>query len=255
MRSVHRKLYLLDTGFLFAVSLFTVAICVCSFATAARGAEKLRLIVMTDIDPGYDDSDDMQSVVRLLMYSNEWDIEGLIATKNRSRDSLHPELIRERVEAYGQVRPNLIKHASGWPTRQYLLNRVKKGQDGNNMKVVGEGKDSEGSELIISVIDKNDPRPVWLISWDGLSTPAQALWKVKHTRTQAEVDRFVAKMRVYTITEDADCGPWIRKMFPELHYIWADRHKTWEGMKGGGDPSCVSLNWVQENVRSNHGTL
>lgn len=92
MRPFHRKLYLLDVEFLFAVSLFTVAICVCSFATAARGAEKLRLIVMTDV--GEDDPDDEMSLVRLLMYFNEWDIEGLIATKNMPGHSLHPELIR-----------------------------------------------------------------------------------------------------------------------------------------------------------------
>jgi hypothetical protein len=226
-------------------------------ASAAGRPDTLRIVVMTDIDPGYDDSDDMQSVVRLLAYSNEWDIEGLIATKNRSGDRLHPELIRERVEAYGKVRANLMKHASGWPTTQSLLDRVKVGQDGNNMKVVGDGHDSEGSEWIISVVDRVDPRPVWLISWDGLSTPAQALWKVKQTRSPAEVERFVAKIRLYTISEDADCGPWIRKTFPQLLYVWTHKgvRVTWEGMKRGGDPSLVTLDWVQEHVRNDHGPL
>jgi len=74
------------------VSLFTVAICVCSFATAARGAEKLRVIVMTDV--GEDDPDEEMSPIRLLMCSNEWDIKGLISTKNMPGHSLHPELIR-----------------------------------------------------------------------------------------------------------------------------------------------------------------
>ena len=38
---------------------------------------KQRVIVLTDIEA---DPDDTQSLIRFLLYSNQWDIEGLIAT-------------------------------------------------------------------------------------------------------------------------------------------------------------------------------
>ena len=45
---------------------------------------------------------------------NEFNVEGLVATTSRwLRDKVVPERIQERVEAYGLVRNNLLKHASG----------------------------------------------------------------------------------------------------------------------------------------------
>ena len=253
MKSVRKKHFLTDTRFLFIVFLLTVTLCMCPFTTSQGRAERLRLIVMTDIGEG--DPDDEMSMVRLLMYSNEWDIEGLIATKNKPGHSIHPDSICKYIEAYDKVRPNLLKHASDWPAKDYLLSRTKVGQDGVNMRIVGDGKDTEGSNLIISVVDKPDPRPVWLISWDGLSTPAQALWDVRRQRSKEAIDKFVAKIRLYTITEDYDVGPWIRKTFPNLHYIWTDRGKTWTGISDGGDQSCINAAWRSENIVENHGPL
>ena len=54
------------------------------------------------------------------------------------------------------------------------------------MADVGEGKDSKGSELIIAAADRNDPRPVWVQFWGGGNNLAQAIWKVKRTRSEAE---------------------------------------------------------------------
>lgn len=44
-------------------------------------AEKVRYIVLTDVNPGHfpwTEKDDIQSLVRLFLYSNEIDIEGII---------------------------------------------------------------------------------------------------------------------------------------------------------------------------------
>ncbi len=84
--------------------------------------ERPRLIVLTDIGG---DPDDQQSMVRLLLYVNEYQIEGLIATATKERVS--PGQIRERVEAYRKTRPNLVKHARGYPTADYLLEQIKAG--------------------------------------------------------------------------------------------------------------------------------
>jgi hypothetical protein len=79
---------------------------------------KPRLIVLADIT---NEPDDQQSLVRLLVYANEIDIEGLIATTSTYlRDRVRPDKIRELVEAYGAVRGNLGKHASGPASRRDL---------------------------------------------------------------------------------------------------------------------------------------
>ena len=74
---------------------------------------KPRMIVISDIG---NEPDDQMSLVRLLLYSNELDIEGLIATTSTwQKTAIHPETMRKLVEVYGQVRPNLLLNAKGWP--------------------------------------------------------------------------------------------------------------------------------------------
>src|SRR6188474_222554 len=73
---------------------------------AADAPAKPRLIVLTDIGG---DPDDQQSLIRLMLYSNEFEIEGLVASASGTPGDLkaevvRPELIREIVEAYGKVR-------------------------------------------------------------------------------------------------------------------------------------------------------
>ena len=92
---------------------------------------KPRLLVNTDIGG---DPDDEQSLVRLLAYANEFDIEGLIATSRMiNGQDVMPVLITNIVQAYGQVLSNLTQHATGWPSLNYLLDRIKAGQ-GNQVQ-------------------------------------------------------------------------------------------------------------------------
>ena len=78
----------------------------CSFSQSAEAPGKARLIVITDIG---NEPDDQMSLVRLLLYSNEIDIEGLIAaTSTWQREKTHPETIHALISAYGAVRPNLL---------------------------------------------------------------------------------------------------------------------------------------------------
>ena len=69
---------------------------------------KHRLFVLTDIGG---DPDDRQSMVRLMTYANQFDIEGLVATKNSM--GLFPEQITHVVEAYGKVRDRLRNARAG----------------------------------------------------------------------------------------------------------------------------------------------
>src|SRR6187431_1387561 len=100
-----------------------------SLMTVLAAAERPRLAVLTDIGG---DPDDTQSLVRLMVYANEFDIEALIASASGTRGELkksvtRPDLIREVIEAYGKVLPNLQRHAEGWPTKDRLVSCVKSG--------------------------------------------------------------------------------------------------------------------------------
>ena len=64
-----------------------------------------RVVIISDIG---NEPDDQMSFVRLLLYSNELDLEAMIATTSTwQRTATHHETMHAIVQAYGQVRPNL----------------------------------------------------------------------------------------------------------------------------------------------------
>ncbi len=225
---------------------------------------KPRTFVLTDIE---NEPDDAMSLVRFLVYANQWDVEGLVATTSiHLKDKTAAWRIRDIVTAYKEVKDNLEKHESGFPDGDVLLSIVKEGLPVYGMEGVGDGKDSSGSELLIKAVDAEDDRPLWVLVWGGPSVLAQALYKVRATRSAKELDDFVAKLRVYTISDQDDSGPWMRKNFPKLHYIaspgfhagGAYHFATWSGISGdqfhgrfvGADHSIVDNPWLEEHIRS-----
>ena len=86
------------------------------------------------------------------------------------------------------------------------------GQTGNSMEAVGDGMDSEGSELIISTVDE-DERPTWVNLWGGANTVAQALWKVKNSRSADETEKFVSKLRIYDVLGQDEAGRGLSQIF------------------------------------------
>jgi hypothetical protein len=224
---------------------------------------KPRVLVLTDIE---NEPDDAMSLVRFLTYSNQWDVEGLVATTSiHLRDKTAAWRIRAIVEAYSQVRDNLELHEPGYPDGEYLLSIIKEGLPLYGMEAVGEDKDSSGSELLIEAVDRDDPRPLWVLVWGGPNVLAQALWKVQATRSAEELTTFVSRLRVYAISDQDDSGPWMRKTFPHLFYIaspgfhagGAYHFATWSGISGdhfhgrfvGADYSIVDNPWLDEHIR------
>jgi hypothetical protein len=223
-----------------------------------------RMIVISDIG---NEPDDQMSMVRLLLYSNELDIEALIAsTSTWQKQLIHPETMHALVRAYGEVRPNLLKHAQGWPTADELSERIFPGQTAYGMAATGAGKDSPGSNAILHALDRDDPRPLWITLWGGSNTLAQALMTLRATRPPEEVDKAVAKLRISSISDQDDAGPWIRREFPKLFYVGqpSDQtsgdyyYATWTGISGdayyrngaGADFSTVTNEWLDRNIRS-----
>jgi len=230
----------------------------CAPATALA-EPKQRLIVLSDIEA---DPDDAQSLVRLLLYANQIDIEGIVATTSTHQKSrIAPASMHAIIDAYGQVQANLLKHEPGFPKAAALKALVRSGSQLYGMQGVGEGKDSPGSDAIIKALEKNDARPLWVAVWGGANTLAQALYRIGHDKTPEQAARLVSKLRVYTISDQDDSGIWMRTKFPELFYIVSPGgygNGTWTGMHSkepGFDSTEISNNWIAEHIQQGHGPL
>jgi len=222
--------------------------------------EKNRVIILSDIEA---DPDDTQSFVRLFLYSNQIDIKGIVATTSCwHQNKINPVSMEKIVDAYSKIQPNLLKHESGYPSAKSILSLIKNGLPVYGMKGVGKGKDSEGSEWIIDVLEEKDDRPLWISVWGGVNTLAQSLHKIKKTKSKREAKRLISKLRVYTISDQDDSGIWIRNNFPDLFYIVSPgdeyRNATWTGINTfikGIDNTTISNSWIEENIQQNHGPL
>ena len=249
--------------------IFVYFLLLLSFAVFSQ--DKNRVIILTDIE---NEPDDAQSLVRYLLYSNHFETEGIIATTSCwLRDRTAEWRIHQIVDAYEKVQPGLLVHEPGFPQGSELRKRVKSGLPVFGMEGVGEGKDSEGSEWIIRILSENDERPVWVLVWGGANTLAQSLWKINRTFPAEKAKKAIGKLRVYSISDQDDTGPWIRKNFPGVFYIVSPGYQennetgymfgTWTGISGerwyrfpsGADTGIVSNKWIKENIKVNGNPL
>jgi hypothetical protein len=125
--------------------------------------------------------------------------------------------LRTLVGAYGEVRSSLLR-AQGWPTAADLGARVFAGQTGYGMAATGAGHISPGAE-VIRRLATHDARPLWICIRGGANTLAQALIDGRSTLSADELAHTIARLRVYSISDQDDAGPWIRGEFPSLFYI------------------------------------
>lgn len=244
----------------FVAALGLLAFLLLGSSGISAAADEPRIFVLTDIE---NEPDDAMSMVRFLVYANQWDIEGLAATTSvHQQNKVAAWRIREIVDAYARVRDNLELHEKGFPGADSLRALIVEGRPDYGMKAVGKGMDSAASELLIAAADRADPRPLWVPVWGGPNVLAQALWKVRTTRSERQLREFVARLRVYTISDQDDSGPWIRRNFPDLFYIVSPgfqaadgyRHATWTGISSrnvlGADFSIVDNPWLDTHIRA-----
>ncbi|MBX2877274.1 MAG: DUF1593 domain-containing protein [Saprospiraceae bacterium] len=245
----HRWTILVVSGLLLSASLF-----------GQVAQQQHRVIILTDIEA---DPDDTQSLVRLLLYANQIEIKGLVATTSCWLQSqINPESIRKVIRAYGEVQPNLLLHEKGYPDADALLELVKEGIPKYGMLGVGDDQDTEGSEWIIQELEKEDERPLWISVWGGVNTLAQALHKIRRTKSKAEAAQLISKLRVYTISDQDDSGIWIRNNFPGVFYIVTpgDHYgsATWTGINDfvkGINNEEISNSWIAQHIQQAHGPL
>ena len=133
---------------------------------------KPRIIVTSD-----GEIDDECSLVRFLLYSNEWDVEGIISSSSQYHWHGHrwagDDWAVPYLEAYSEVYPNLILHDSDYPTPEYLKSVTLLG----NVAAEGEMDSiTPGSQHIVKVLlDESNNQPIWIQAWGGTGTIATGI--------------------------------------------------------------------------------
>lgn len=171
---------------------------------------KPRILVSTDI--GGSDPDDNQSMAHLLMYSELFEMEGLVSSPSYGSGSKQ-EILR-MIDLYEQDLPQLQKHKKGFPTPNYLRSISKQGRKGN-APFLGYTTATEGSNWIIKCAKKKSTQPLWVLAWGGLEDLAQAL----HDAPEIQ-----SNIRVYWIGGpnkkwSANSYAYIAENFPNLWFI------------------------------------
>lgn len=214
------------------------------------------------------DPDDVQSMVRFLLHANELDVEGLVASAGTHANVARKAHVLAILDLYDEVDESLRRHDPRYPTAARLRSVTWEGRSGAwgtpsfgakarpLDELLGEGKDSEASDAIIRVVDSPDPRPVWFCAWGGSREVAQAVWKVRRTRSPGELERFVGKLRVFLIAKQDGTAQWLLDTFPRLFVILSE--KNYSGMfwdTPGADPKLADRAWIEANIRQGHGPL
>ncbi|TKT92793.1 DUF1593 domain-containing protein [Dyadobacter frigoris] len=252
---------------------------------AQNSVKKQRTIITTD-----GEVDDIDSFTRLLLYSNEFNIVGLVYSSSQwhykgdgkgtlftsementakrygqRKDLRWPgtSWMQKHIEDYRKIYPNLIKHAKGYPTPDYLKGIVKIG----NIDFEGEmSANTEGSDFIKKILLDDNPDPVYLQIWGGTNTVARALKSIEEDyKSKPEWDSIYRKVSqkavIYAILDqDATYLKYIAPNWPQLRILYnADQFWSfaypWPKVVPIELQPYLKGKWFAENIKFNHGPL
>jgi hypothetical protein len=219
-----------------------------SQGAAAQTTPKPRVVVTTD--PELDDSN---SLVRYLLYSTDFQTEGIIyassgfhwkgdgtgkkwSVPNREyfrfglklcpceswRWAPSERFIDDAVETYEKVYRNLRVHDPNYPMPAELKSKIRWG----NVEFDGDiSKDTPGSDLIKALLLDDKPGPIYLLAWGGQSTIARALQsiqeKYKDTPEWAAIYQKVARKAILSASGDQDdtYKNYIQPNWPDIKFL------------------------------------
>lgn len=229
-----------------------------AFGQKARVLEKPRVIVTSD-----GEIDDECSVVRFLLYANEWDIEGIVTSSSQYHWHGHnwagDDWINPYLNAYAEVYPNLIKNDREYPSPEYLISRTFLG----NVEAEGEMDSiTPGSEHIVRVLlDTSDNQPIWLQAWGGTNTIARALKTVEEEHPD-KMDYVAKKIRFFFIWEqDSTYQAYIRPNWGKYNIltIISDQFLAiayqWNKILPEDKQVYFMGDWMRSNILEDHGAL
>jgi hypothetical protein len=219
---------------------------------------KPRVIVTSD-----GEIDDECSLVRFLLYTNEWDVEGIITSSSQYHWQGHRwagnDWAIPYLEAYKKVYPNLLEHDKDYPTPDYLKSITLLGN------VANEGEmDSitPGSQHIVKVLlDESDDRPIWVQAWGGSNTIARALKTIEEEHPE-KMEIVAKKLRLFLIWEqDSTYQSYIRPHWGKYNIptiisdqFWAIAYQ-WDKVMPEDKIDFFKVDWMKMNILQGHGPL
>ena len=197
----------------------------CTRRPSSEARPRHRVLVSTDI--GGSDPDDFQSMVHFLVYSDLFDVEGLISSPWSAGRKEH---ILEVLDRYEQDFPNLRTWSDLYLSPGDLRAMTKQGETEFAVGK-GYGQSTEGSDWIVECARRDDPRPLYALVWGTIEDVAQAL------RDDPSIKE---KLRVYFIGgPNKKWSPaaydYIEQSHPDLWII--ENNSTYRGWFVGGDQS------------------
>ena len=227
----------------------------------AQQNKKPKVIVTTD-----GEFDDRCSMIRFLLYANEFDVQGIIHSSskfhwkgNDTTDSYqwhNVSWIDRHFQAYAEVYPNLIQHDPEFPEVSYLRELVYEGNTELSGDMVNE---TPGSNRIVEVLLSPDPTPVWLQAWGGSNTIARALKTIEEKYPDRKQD-VMKKARLFLILlQDSTYQSYIAPHWPELTTLLSTSFESigYPWKKRVPDPfrRYYLGEWMNEHLLFNHGPL
>lgn len=195
--------------------------------------EKIRTIILTDMT-----HDDGNSLIRYLYYASYFDLEAMIVT-NQLPDFNHDDTgpwdkAMSILDAYREELPQLRKHDPDLPGYEELMAVTKQGRGalpiiwltntlefsnwiadrfvtsawdsvyfhdciGEGYTPHGEPKDSEGSDFLVEIFEKDDDRPIFVQAWGGTITFVQALHRFREKHGEEKFQELLPKIHLYGI--------------------------------------------------------
>ncbi|HEX5229928.1 MAG TPA: nucleoside hydrolase-like domain-containing protein [Bryobacteraceae bacterium] len=242
--------------------------------------------VVITADPELDDNN---TLIRAMLYSSDFQIEGLVYTSSTfhwkgdgqgttqylpgreyTRLGLCPctswrwaadeHFIDDIVDAYAKVYANLKVHNPNYPSPAQLKSKIKWG----NVTFEGDySADTDGSNLIKSLLLDNQPGPLYVTAQGGHSTIARALKSIhdQYANTpQWEAIRDKVSLKLVVIPSGDQDGTYARYIHPNWPEVSERQLSTMDFgyfVRNGLSPEnqvYVSPVWTRDNV-SNRGPL
>lgn len=207
--------------------IFAIAFILSVFVLSAQN-DRPRVVIMTDAE-----TDDRCSMVHALLYANDMDIAAIIQTNScfQKKGWSSEPWLKNMIDAYGEVLPNLRVHDARYPSAEYLHSVCYVGDEnpehiiniGKSYKNVFTGEpvaidptkweDTPGSDRIVELLLDNDPRQLIIQCWGGGNTAAKAFEKIKRLHPE-DYDRAMQKAVLYCIWYQDGAGPYIEQHHP-----------------------------------------
>lgn len=222
--------------------------------------------------------DDMNSLIHILLYSNEVDIQGIVQSSSKfhwkgvegqkeesyTKPYRWPgtEWMQKYLNAYQEVYPNLKKHDKSYPTPAYLKSVTKVG----NIGYKGEmDSATEGSELIKKAILDNDERTLYLLAWGGTNTIARALKDIEKEYKGTEQWDAIRKKIINKVVipacgeQDETYSEYIAEEWPEIKFMSCSQMSSyaymWRTQPEDSSKKTLYAEFMQKNLIRKHGAL